>query len=45
MISCCPKVVRIRRKYEAGQSIVLQGCDVYIGRESTQGGWNLSRSK
>ena len=32
---------RIRRK--GGQ--IVQGCDVYIGRQQTQGGWNLSGSK
>ena len=34
-------VVRIRRK---GGKIV-QGCDVYIGRKVTMGGWDLKRSK
>lgn len=32
-----PKVVRIRRK----GGVVVQGCDVYIGRAQTQGGWKL----
>lgn len=35
-----PTVVRIRR--QGGQ--VVQDCDVYIGREQTQGDWDLSRS-
>lgn len=34
-------VVRIRRR--GGE--VVQGCDVYIGRRCTMGGWNLSASK
>ncbi len=33
-------VVRIRMR--RGQ--VVQGCDVYIGRQMTMGGWNLARS-
>lgn len=36
-----PRVVRIRR---AG-GVVIQDCDVYIGRECTMGGWNIPRSK
>ncbi len=36
-----PKLVRIRRK----NGIVVQKCDIYIGRKNTQGGWNLSESK
>lgn len=34
-------VVRIRRK--GGE--VVQGCDVYIGRRCTMGGWKLESSK
>lgn len=34
-------VVRIRRK--GGE--IVQGCDIYIGRACSQGGWNLSESK
>ena len=34
-------VVRIRR--QGGQ--VTQGCDVYIGRQVSRGGWDLPRSK
>lgn len=34
-------VVRLKRK----GGIVVQNCDVYIGRECTLGGWNLPRSK
>lgn len=34
------KVVRIQRK----GGVVVQGCDVYIGRHQTQGGWNLQNS-
>lgn len=35
-----PKLVRIRRS--GGQ--IVQGCDVYIGRRFTMGGWNLEQS-
>ena len=35
-----PTVVRIRRRRGA----VVQGCDVYIGRRATQGGWALPES-
>lgn len=35
------KVVRIRRS--GGR--VVQGCDVYIGRACTMGGWDLPDSK
>jgi hypothetical protein len=35
------KVVRIRRR--GGK--VVQGCDVYIGRRCTFGGWDLQQSK
>lgn len=34
-------VVRIRRK----GGVVVQDCDVYIGRKCTMGGWNLPESK
>lgn len=33
-------VVRVRRKGEK----VVQGCDVYIGRKMTMGGWDLPQS-
>jgi hypothetical protein len=35
-----PTVVRIRRK----GGVVVQDCDVYIGRRMTMGGWNLQKS-
>ena len=35
------RIVRLKRK----NGHVVQGCDVYIGRECTMGGWNLPRSK
>lgn len=35
------QINRIRRKN--GQ--IVQGCDIYIGRRQTQGGWNLEGSK
>lgn len=35
------EVVRIRRQ----NGMVVQGCDVYIGRACNQGGWNLPLSK
>ena len=34
-------VVRIQRR----QGVVIQGCDVYIGRRYTLGGWDLPGSK
>ncbi len=34
-------VVRIRRK----GGIIVQNCDIYIGRALTMGGWNLEESK
>ncbi len=34
-------VVRIKRK----NGVVVQGCDVYIGRACNMGGWNLKQSK
>ena len=34
-------VVRIRRK----NGVIVQDCDVYIGRAQNQGGWNLKSSK
>jgi len=34
-------VVRLRRK----NGVVVQDCDVYIGRRCTQGGWSLADSK
>lgn len=34
-------VVRIRRQ----GGVVVQDCDVYIGRRMTMGGWNLPESK
>lgn len=36
-----PRVVRMKRR---GQQVV-QGCDVYIGRKCTMGGWDLPQSK
>jgi len=36
------RVVRIRRSQKHG---IIQGCDVYIGRECRQGGWDLACSK
>ena len=38
---CIPKLVRIRRK----NNMIVQFCDIYIGRANSQGGWNLSESK
>lgn len=35
------KVVAIRRQH----GVVVQDCDVYIGRRMTMGGWNLPESK
>lgn len=35
-----PSVVRIRRS----KGIVVQDCDLYIGRRCTMGGWNLEQS-
>lgn len=35
------RVVRIRRK----GGVVVQDCDVYIGRAMTQGGWALATSE
>lgn len=35
------RVVRLRRTKDK----ILQGCDVYIGREWHQGGWDLPQSK
>ena len=35
-----PTVVCLKRK----GGVVVQGCDVYIGRRITMGGWNLSDS-
>lgn len=35
------RVVRLRRR----GGVVIQNCDVYIGRAITQGGWNLPTSK
>ncbi len=34
-------VVRIQRK----GGVVVQDCDIYIGRRCTMGGWNLAQSK
>lgn len=36
-----PTVVRIRRS----KGVVVQDCDVYIGRAMYQGGWRLPKSK
>jgi hypothetical protein len=35
------QVVRIRRK----GGVVVQDCDIYIGRQMSMGGWKLSKSK
>lgn len=35
------KVVRIKRS----GGIIVQDCDIYIGRRITMGGWNLPESK
>lgn len=35
------RVVRLKRS----NGKVVQGCDVYIGRRMTMGGWNLPESK
>lgn len=35
------KIVRLKRS----KGKVVQGCDIYIGRKCTMGGWNLSQSK
>jgi len=35
-----PKVVRLRKS----QGIMLQGCDIYIGRSMYMGGWELPES-
>lgn len=46
MSSPSTRVVRIRRKNTTDvPSVVVQDCDVYIGRRCTQGGWNLKDSK
>jgi hypothetical protein len=34
-------VVRIRRK----NNVIVQDCDIYIGRSCYMGGWNLPKSK
>lgn len=36
-----PRVVKLRRK----NGIIIQDCDIYIGRNIQMGGWNLPRSK
>lgn len=36
-----PKVVRLKRR----GGVVVQDCDVYIGRECKMGGWDLPESK
>lgn len=35
------RVVKIRKK----NGVIVQDCDVYIGRACMRGGWNLSQSK
>ena len=40
-VKVLPSVVRIRRS----KGVVVQGCDTYIGRAFSYGGWNLVRSK
>ena len=39
--SLSTKVVRLKRK----KGKIVQGCDVYIGRECFRGGWELRKSK
>jgi hypothetical protein len=39
--SCPTTIVKIQRK----GGVVVQGCDVYIGRAQYQGGWALPASK
>jgi hypothetical protein len=34
-------VVHLKRK----DGVVVQGCDIYIGRKTSKGGWDLPRSK
>lgn len=34
-------VVRLKRK----NGVIIQDCDIYIGRRMTMGGWNLPQSK
>ena len=34
-------VVRMRRK----DGVIIQDCDIYVGRKLTMGGWNLPASK
>lgn len=36
-----PTVVKLKMRHGK----VLQGCDIYIGRECSRGGWNLPESK
>eukprot|EP01116_Phalansterium_solitarium_P003801 TRINITY_DN14627_c0_g1_i1.p2 TRINITY_DN14627_c0_g1~~TRINITY_DN14627_c0_g1_i1.p2 ORF type:complete len:144 (-),score=42.73 TRINITY_DN14627_c0_g1_i1:341-772(-) len=37
----CTRVVRMQRR----NGVVVQGCDVYIGRQCNMGGWRLPKSK
>lgn len=41
MASINTEVVRIQRK----NGVIIQDCDVYIGRACNQGGWSLRQSK
>lgn len=38
-----PKTVVVRLRRKAG--VIVQSCDVYIGRHCSMGGWNLAQSK
>ena len=40
-ISWYPTLVRVKRR----KGKVIQGCDIYISKECTGGGWNLPKSK
>ena len=35
------RVVHLKRT----KGVIVQDCDIYIGRQCTMGGWNLPRSK
>lgn len=39
------RVVCIQRRTINGVSMVVQGCQIYVGRQQTQGSWNLPRSE
>ena len=36
-----PSIVRIKRK----NGVIIQDCDIYIGRQCNMGGWRLEKSK